>query len=204
MSPESNPPTQPANAAAPLPLDYSERPPNLRLILEEIPGGIRIIDPPVRRTSAIIAGVIFVGGMIAWGFSHISNLTKDNTLLYGYLAAAIVLGTGIFLLLMRGLRLSTIITVLPGKFLLDRPILFWSETSEIPLEDLTNLTVFITHRSITLRRMGLLSIGSTKAMHEVFTNHPTDDLLWVARLMLRRAGIPGEVMEMNHPRGVNG
>jgi hypothetical protein len=197
MSEETNSPTPPP--AQPIALDYSNRPPGLRLVLEEIPGGLRIIDPPPRRISAIVAAIIFVGGLIAWGFSHISNITKSETLLYGYLAAAMVIGAGIVLLIVRGLRLPTIVTVLPGKFIVERPILFWSESSEIPLDRLTNLTVFITNRSITLRREGLLCIASLDAMHEIFPLCPTDHLVWVARLMLSRAGSPGEVMEISHP-----
>lgn len=188
-----------ANNAAPQALDYASRPNFRRIIVEELPDGVRVTDPGSRKFVALFAAGIFSIGLAVLSHNWVESVTRDQVLRLTATVGGIVLGVGIFIATLWRTRQATILTLMPGKFVLDWPLPLWREKVEIPFDRFHGFMVWLMSKStsIDFRTLGALSLESDRTYY-LFKYTGVDELKWLAHFLVRRAQLAEEYVQISN------
>jgi hypothetical protein len=177
-------------------LDYASRPNFRRIIVEDLPEGVRVTHPGSRKFVALFAAGLFSIGLSVLSHSWIESVTKDQVLRLALTVGGIVLGAAIFFATLWRARQATIVTLMPGKFVLDWPLPLWRETVEIPFDRFHGFKVWLMSKStsIDFRTLGALSLESDRTYY-LFKYTAVDELKWLAHYLVHRAQLAEEYVQ---------
>src|SRR5258706_13625515 len=102
-------------------LDYAHRPEFTRLIVEDLPDGVRVTEPGSRKIAALFGATMFSLGVAVLSHTWVASVTRNQLLQIGATVLGIVLAVAIFAATLWRPRQPTLTTLLPGKFVFDLP-----------------------------------------------------------------------------------
>jgi hypothetical protein len=190
----------PLNSAVPPVLDYKHRPDFTRLIVEDLPDGVRVTEPGSRKFTALFAATVISLGVAFLSHNWVASVTRNQLLQIGATVLGIVLALAIFVATLWRTRQATILTLAPGKFVFDWPLPLWREKVEIPLDQVRGFTVWLMSMStsIDFRTLGALSLSTRDKIYYMFRYTPVDELKWLAHFLTHRASLADGLVQISN------